>query len=77
MWISGKYKISAAFREDFVEYSIQYHSEVCRFESIKDHTKFDLTDDPVDYQWTRLKSTLRERLWQWADTLQKCDDSIK
>lgn len=66
LWIYGKYKITQQFGQNFVEYSIQHESEVWRFENIIHHTIFNLTEDPLDDRQVQLKSSLRNRLYQWA-----------
>ncbi|KAH7118522.1 hypothetical protein B0J13DRAFT_532603 [Dactylonectria estremocensis] len=75
-WVYGKYKISQAFGASYANYTTVFYTEIWGFQEIRDHTIFELSEDPLTADRKRLKRPLRTRPLQWADDLQRCEDLI-
>lgn len=75
-WIFGKHEISGAFGINALDYWTQYQLQVAQFKEIRDQTIFDLIEDPLNEDQTRLRKGLREKLRNWMGILQLCEDII-
>ena len=62
---------------DFVSYTSKYQSEVWKFESIRDQEIHLLQKSPLNEARTFLEPRVKQRLLDWIQALEKCEQLIK